>query len=86
MMVIEIHIDPNGDRSRRRTIESIAVGNITELSDISDYAVYFDSQDVGLVPPHHIIRGHVRSDGALLLAERVLRVVGDVRQRAHRAP
>lgn len=83
MMTIEIHIDPDGDISRRHTIERIYVGNISELAPVSDYAVY-DNVAPGEVPPDALVRRHHRKDGALRLSERVLRAVRQ--SRAGRSP
>jgi len=39
MLLITIDLLPGGHASRRRTIASMQIGNITDLADVSDYRI-----------------------------------------------
>lgn len=67
MLKVTVEIWPAGDPNHSRTIHTLAIGNISNLADISDYSISVD----GLRP--FVLRNHRRSDGALLLVEKALR-------------
>ena len=39
MIIVNIDLVPGGLHARRRTIASLRIGNVSDLADISDYAV-----------------------------------------------
>jgi hypothetical protein len=75
MMVIEVHIDPGGDRKRRKTVERIYVGNASDLAAWSDYRVWDGVHPHEAEAPDAYVDHHYRPDGALALTERVCRAV-----------
>lgn len=83
MLVIEIEIHPGGDSSQSRCIERLYVGNVSNLADVSDYAVYDKDPRRGTPPmPTATVAGHRRDDGAVALAAKVCQAVHEARLKA----
>ena len=61
MIMVKIELWPNGDRTRRRQIAAIAVANVSELADVSDY-VAVRWTDAGAMEAVSV-RAHRRSAG-----------------------
>lgn len=75
MMQVTIDIVPGGMEEGRRTIHKFYVGNVSGLSDVSDYVVYDKDPRKGTERPVAAVLGHARSDGAVELARKVMRAV-----------
>lgn len=72
MMVVTIAVWPNGNPARIRSIETLYVCNISDLSDVSDYEYQFNSNPRDERFPAGEILGHERSAGAWELVRRIL--------------
>lgn len=69
MLVVRVEVWPGGDEKRRREIDRIEIGNVSNLAPVSDYEVRRDRATA-------MVRGHERSAGAWLLIRRAMGVLG----------
>jgi hypothetical protein len=76
MMRVVVEVLPAGDRSRRRTLATVDIANVTGLSPISDYEVRTRINGEDRVA---FVKGHRRSDGWRALLKRALIELEDVR-------
>lgn len=77
MMQVTIDIVPGGMEEGRRTIHKFYVGNVSGLSDVSDYVVYDRDPRIGTPAPIAAVLDHLRADGAVELTRRVMRAVSN---------
>lgn len=68
MLLVRVELWPGGDRHRRREVAVLTIANVTELSDVSDYAVV-RVDDSGRAEAA-FVRGHRRADGLWPLISR----------------
>lgn len=69
MLVVILEIHPGGDASRRREIGRAEIENLSELAEVSDYAVKFRGE-AGMGT--EAIKGHRRKSGAWTLVRKAI--------------
>lgn len=69
MLVVILEIHPGGDASRKREIGRAEISNLTELAEVSDYAVTFSGES-GV--SSEVVKGHRRKTGAWTLVRKAL--------------
>lgn len=77
MIYVSIELWPGGNRSRARQLGRMAIGNVSNLSDTSDYKALVSSEgdlSLGIEPLTATVSvtGHKRSDGVIRLLKKVL--------------
>jgi len=82
MMVVTVEVWPGGRNSSPRVVETLFIGNVSSLSDVSNYDVYDQNPYSSTRPdPVATITGHRRRDGALELVRRCAQAVDYSRRR-----
>ncbi len=78
MILVTVELLPGGDATRRETIATAEIANVSELADSSSYDCYikahsWPAQNIGATNRHFRICGHRRAAGILPLLRRVFR-------------
>lgn len=71
MLLVKLEIWPGGDRERAREIGHIEIGNVSDLSPISNYEVIL--KEPGRCDRRGVVRDHHRVAGAWKLVARAIK-------------
>lgn len=70
MMRVVIEMHPGGDASRKKTVASFDIANVSELAEESNYTVVGKTDRLGVFRTS--IENHMRSHGWIPLLKRIL--------------